>query len=222
MSYNSAMRTSILSAGVLSLAIAAFAPLSAQAPSERKLQVTFDQLGNVTVVAQNVTIAEILAEWSRQGGTAMVNANRLSGPPVSRYHLNEPEVDVISSLLRQAAGYIVTPRRQGVPGASRFEVVQITPTSVTNSTAFTPVPNAPVSAPVTTPGSPNDELPPIVPPGAANPPPPAAAQPPPGPAPGAYPGSVAVPVVPVVPVPGGRTGGAPVTPPPGGRGGGGL
>ena len=78
------MRTSILSAGVLALAVTAFAPLSAQAPAERKLQVTFDHQGNVTVVAQNVTIGEILAEWGRQGGTTMVNANRLTGAPVSR------------------------------------------------------------------------------------------------------------------------------------------
>ena len=123
----------LTAAGVLTLAVTAFAPLSAQAPSERKLQVTFDQQGNVTVVAQNVTIGEILAEWGRQGGTTMVNANRLTGAPMSRLYQNQPEGEVIASLLRQAAGYIVTPRRQGVPGASRFEVVQITPTTVTNS-----------------------------------------------------------------------------------------
>ena len=65
----------------------ALAPLAAQAPPERKLQVTFDQQGNVTVVAQNVTVGEILAEWGRQGGTTMVNANRLTGAPMSRlYH----------------------------------------------------------------------------------------------------------------------------------------
>ena len=221
----------ISTAAVLTLALTAFAPLAAQMPTERKLQVTFDQLGNVSIVAQNVTIAEILAEWGRQGGTAMVNANRLTGGPVTRVYANRPEMEVIESLLRQAGGYIATPRRAGVPGASRFEVVQITPTPAASTATYTSVPSSPVSAPLTTPGSPNDEIPPIVPPGANNPPAPAPAPSAP-PAPGSYPGTsgVSVPVVPVIPIPGGgRTGGAPGAPPTGtpaapgttGRGGGG-
>lgn len=202
-------------AAALTLVLTAFAPLSAQMPAERKLQVTFDQQGSVTVIAQNVTIGEILAEWGRQGGTVMVNANRLAGGPVSRYFVSRPEGEVIESLLRQAAGYIVTPRRAGMPGASLFEVVQITPTSVTSS-AYTPAPNSAVSAPLTTPGSPDDEMPPVRPPGVANPP---ATANPPAPAPGTYPG--AVPVVPIVTIPSAGRGGTP--PPPGatGRGGGG-
>jgi hypothetical protein len=218
----------ISTVAALTLALAAFAPLSAQMPTERKLQVTFDELGNVTVVAQNVTISEILAEWTRQGGTAMVNGNRLAGGPVTRFYANRPEAEVIESLLRQTGGYIATPRRAGVPGASRFEVVQITPTPAATAASFTPAPtSAPVSAPVRTAGSPDDEIPPIVPPGVANPPATAPA-PAPAPAPTGYPSpgtsGVSVPVVPVIPIPGGgRTGGPPSTTPPGttGRGGGG-
>jgi hypothetical protein len=221
------MRT-ISTAAALTLALTAFAPLSAQMPTERKLQVTFDQQGSVTVIAQNVTIAEILAEWARQGGTVMVNANRLAGGPVTRFYANRPEAEVIESLLRQAGGYIATPRRAGVPGASRFEVVQITPTPAATAASYSPPPtSAPVSAPLRTTGSPDDEIPPVVPPGVTNLPAPAPSPAPaPAPAPTGYPGTsgVAVPVVPVIPVPGGgRTGGAPTTPPPGttGRGGGG-
>ena len=220
----------ISTAAALTLALTAFAPLSAQMPTERKLQVTFDQVGNVTVVAQNVTISEILAEWTRQGGTVMVNGNRLAGGPVMRSYENRPEAEVIESLLRQTGGYIATPRRAGVPGASRFEVVQITPTPAATAASFTPPPTAPVSAPLRTNGSPDDEIPPVVPPGVTNLPAPAPAPAPAAtPAPTGYPGTsgVAVPVVPVIPVPGGgRTGGTPTTttPPTGttGRGGGGF
>jgi hypothetical protein len=211
------MRT-LRAAVALTLALTTLAPLSAQAPAERKLQISFDQSGNVTIVAQNVTIAEILAEWGRQGGTMMVNANRLAGGPVSRFYVGRPETEVIESLLRQtqAAGFIVTPRRAGAVGASRFEVVQITPTSVTSG-AYTSAPSTAVSAPLTTPGAPDDELPPITPPGVANPPATVNA---PQPAPtntNTYPGAsgVAVPVVPVVPIPGGRGGTPSPTPAPG-------
>ena len=199
------MRT-ISTVAALTLALTAFAPLSAQMPAERKLQVTFDQLGNVTVVAQNVTISEILAEWARQGGTVMVNAERLAGGPVTRSYANRPEAEVIESLLRQAGRLIATPRRAGALGASRFEVVQITPTPAATAASYTPPPTRPVSAPVRTTGSPDDEIPPVVPPGVTNPP---AAAPAPapartrrrtGPAPTGYPApgtsGVAVPVVP--------------------------
>jgi hypothetical protein len=206
---------------------------AAQAPAERKLQVSFDRQGNVTLVAENVTIPEILGEWARQGGTVMVNAERLPRVPVSRYYLNAPEQHVIESLLRQAAGYIVAPRRAGTVGASRFEIVQILPTSTTSST-YVPPPTSAVSAPVATQGAPDDEIPPVVPPGANRPPAPVNNNPQQQP-PGSYPGSpagVSVPVVPVVPIspvpsnPGrggapGPTTPPPGTPPPGGRGGGG-
>lgn len=224
------MRT-ISTAALLTFALA-LVPVAAQAPAERKLQVAFDRQGHVTVVAENVTIPEILGEWARQGGTVMVNAERLPRVPVSRYFVNRPEQEVIESLLRQAAGYIVAPRRAGTVGASRFEVVQILPTSTTTSTYVSP-PTSAVSAPVATTGAPDDEIPPVVPPGANRPPAPVN-NPAPSPPSGSYPGApagVSVPVVPVVPIsPVGPTGGTPApttpppgptTPPPGGRGRGG-
>ncbi len=228
------MRT-ISTAALLTVALA-LVPVAAQAPPERKLQVSFDRQGNVTVIAENVTIPEILGEWTRQGGTAMVNAERLPRVPVSRYFVNRPEAEVIASLLRQAAGYIVAPRRLGTAGASSFEIVQILPTSTaTTSSVYTPPPTSAVTAPVATIGAPDDELPPVVPPGANRAPAPVNPNPstPPAAPPG-YPGGVSVPVVPVIPItPAGSGGtsttpgpttpppGPPTTPPPGGRGRGG-
>jgi hypothetical protein len=217
------MRT-VLAAGLLVAALAGPSPLVAQgpAPAERKLQVTFDQMGNVSVVAQNVTIQEILAEWTRQGGTVFVNANRLGGGLVTRTYANppQPEAVVLSSLLGQAAGFIAGPRRVGTIGASRIEVVQITPTSsAAASGTYTP-PSSVTSAPLTTAGNPDDELPPVVPPGAnpgANQPPPTTPNNPPPPPTNYGPAGVSVPVVPVVGVPG-----SPTPPPAPGRGRGGT
>jgi hypothetical protein len=212
------MRT-FLTAGLLAAALAGPLVAQAPAPAERKLQIAFDRMGNVAIVAQNVTIQEILAEWTRQGGTVFVNANRLAGGVVTRVYTNQPEALVLDSLLRQAAGFIAGPRRVGTIGASRFEVVQITPTSTAAAgTNYTP-PSSVTSAPLTTAGNPDDELPPVVPPGAQNPgtnqPPPATNTPPP---PQNYgPAGVSVPVVPVVGVPG-----SPQPPPATGRGRGGA
>jgi hypothetical protein len=184
---------------------------------------TFGTQGRVTIVAQQVTVSEILAEWGRKGGTKIQGAERLTGGVIQVPMLfdNRPELEVIEALTRQAAGVSVAPRRVGAPGASRFESIYIVATSA--ATASSPYPSAPTyggSAPPPVRGFPDDEVPPVTAPGARDP-----QQPPAQPAPGARPGPtspgspVIVPVVPVVPV-----GGTPATttpPPPGGRGGGG-
>jgi hypothetical protein len=193
-------------------------PAPAQGPPPRKLELTFDAEGRVTLIASQVTVSEILAEWSRKGGTRIQGAERLTGGAIQipiRFD-NRPELEVIEALTRQAAGVSVAPRRVGAPGASRFESIHIVATSA--ATASSPYPSAPYGggAPQPIRGFPDDEIPPVTAPGARD------AQAPPQPQPGARtapsaPGSpVIVPVVPVVPV-----GGPPTTPPAGGRGGGG-
>ena len=127
----------------------------------RKLQVTFDQTGNVTLVAQNVTVREILAEWARQGGThdgERQPADRRARVPLLRRI--SPRAEVIASLLRQAAGYIARRRgAQGAPGASQLRGRLDPPTSNPTSRRLTRRCRAPrCSAPVTTPGSPDDEI----------------------------------------------------------------
>ena len=39
--------------------------------------------GKVDLSAQNATVRAILNEWARVGGTRIVNAERLSGPPIT-------------------------------------------------------------------------------------------------------------------------------------------
>ena len=46
-------------------------------PQGPKVQLTFERRRLVTLVANGATLREILAEWSRQGGSTFVNAERL-------------------------------------------------------------------------------------------------------------------------------------------------
>ena len=148
--------TGLLSAGLLSLV--AVHP-SAQAPTERKLQLSFDHGGLVTLVAQNVTVRDILAEWARQGGTQMVNADKLTGAPITVQFEAQPEAVVLDSLLRSVAGYILVPRLAGSTGASTWQSVSILPTSHPTALYSAPT-SAPQIAPVVQP-MPDDEIPPV-------------------------------------------------------------
>jgi hypothetical protein len=68
---------------------------------------------------------------------------------------------VLKSLLREAAGYVVTPRRAGSLGPSNYETIYVVPTSVTTAAPSyaqeRPTPFRPVPLPST--GSPDDEIP---------------------------------------------------------------
>jgi hypothetical protein len=138
---------------------------------ERKLQLSVKD-GLVTLVAQNVTVREILGEWQRRTGCQFVNAERLAGGPVTFEFPGRPELEVIDSLLRGSAGsvagsgygYIVGPRTDGGQSGSLCGAVYILPTSHPTSTAgFMPSGPAPVAAPLMTTGSPDDEIPPVSP-----------------------------------------------------------
>ena len=99
------------------------APLPATpAPPVRKLELSFDGKGNVTLVAQAVTVREILAEWTRKGGSQVVGAEGLSGGPITRQFENRPEIEVLSSLLRSALASGCCPAPVGSTGPSRLNV----------------------------------------------------------------------------------------------------
>jgi hypothetical protein len=214
------MRGLVFTCALASGVFGAFAPgllADQQVPAaERKLEIAFDMNGRVTLVAENVTLREILAEWGRVGGSSMINGDRLAGAtiPAMRFD-NRPEREVLDSLLRSAAGYILGPRTVRTSGPSLYEAVMILPTSspVASSGYAGAVPPA---APFRTPGAPEDEIPPVVPavgvpaPEQSPPRPAGAPAPPRNTNPGVY-----VPIVPVQPV-------GTATPPTGrGRGGGG-
>lgn len=207
--------TSVLA---LSIALSAMATTAwAQAaPSTRTLEISFND-GRVTLVASGVTLPEILAEWQRKGGSKIINGDRLAGGPLTYEFRNVPEAAVMASLLRNAAGVIVAPRRPGGPtGASLIEQVVVLPTSrpTTSSASVVTMPSNqnqyqnPNPVPIM--GQPTDDIPPAVP--IQNP-----SQPPPGPQPStpsnqpsvgsagtsATPGVIIAPVKPGTPVPAG-------------------
>ncbi len=188
-------------------------------PAERKLQLTFHPDATVTLSAENVAVRDILAEWRRKCACTIVNAERLAGAPspVPLFFDRADQAAVLDTLLRQAAGYTLTPQRAGVASPSRYETIFILATSNPTAGSYS-APVAPIAAPITTAGSPDDELAPVRPfiqngPGQLQlPQPQSAPQTPPA---GARPPATNSPFVPIVPIGGGTT-----TPPATGRGGG--
>src|SRR6187399_2464147 len=160
------LRSCVL-AVVLSLCGGAAAQAQTFGPNAvRVLNLSFDKDGRITLAAKNVSMREILAEWARQCGCYVVNAEKLTGAalPYPLLYEHETQGRVLESLLRQAAGYVLTPQRAGVVSRSNFETIYILPTSTAvASSSFAP-PSVPAGAyPMPTPGGPDDELPPIVP-----------------------------------------------------------
>jgi len=98
--------------------------------------------GYVTLVATDTPLRQILAEWARVGGTRIVNAERIAGPPVTIQLQRVPEQEALAVLLRSAAGYLAAPRRSGSAGASVYESVMILATSTPPAAAPAPAAGA--------------------------------------------------------------------------------
>ena len=99
--------------------------------------------GRVTLSATEAPLADVLAEWSRVGGTRFVGAETLSRETVTLRLVDADEADAIRLLLRAAAGYVAAPRRTGVAGAARYDRVTILATRRTPA----PAPDNTVRAP---------------------------------------------------------------------------
>lgn len=97
--------------------------------------------GRVTLIAQDVPVRQILAEWARIGNTKIVNAEKVVGPAVTLHLIDRPEREVLDAVLRHVAGYVAAPRAQGNAGAAVYDRVFILATS--NPPAYTPVATAP-------------------------------------------------------------------------------
>jgi len=115
------MRAVIL-AGVVGLLCSA-GPAAAQA-----LSIEFHD-GQVRLIAENVPVGRILAEWTRVGGTRIVNGERIPGGPVSLQLVDVPERQAIEVVLRGAAGYMVAARETTAPGSSMFDRIMVLPTT---------------------------------------------------------------------------------------------
>lgn len=114
----------LFSCGVLAAALlVATTPASA---SELSLTITN---GRVTLVAQDVTVRQILAEWARVGQTKIVNGEKMMGGPMTIELRDVPEAKALETLLRSAAGYVIAPRPAGRTGVSAFDAIVILATS---------------------------------------------------------------------------------------------
>lgn len=85
--------------------------------------------GRVNVSADNVPLTTILAEWSRVGGTKIVNGDRVGGLPLTLELNNVPERTALEVILRSVAGYMVGPRASAARELSIFQSILIVPTS---------------------------------------------------------------------------------------------
>ena len=106
-------------------ALVAIVPASASAGD---LKMTM-QGGRVTIIAQDVTIRQILIEWARLGQTTVVNADKVIAPPVTLQIIDRPESEALDILLRSASGYVAAPRAMAAAGASTFDRIFIMPPS---------------------------------------------------------------------------------------------
>ena len=141
-------------------------PITASA-GEMKLSI---QNGLVTLVADDVPLSAIMAEWARVGQTRIINGEKVS-TPVSVRIVDMPERRALDILLRSVSGYIVAQRPTPIAGASVFDRIMILPTS--RAPANTGPINSPPPAFVPRPAAPaipdmDDE--PVAPPGVNMPP----------------------------------------------------
>jgi hypothetical protein len=124
--------------GCAVVAGALMAPTSASA-GELRLSIAN---GRVTLVAQDVTLKQILDEWARVGQTTIVGAERLVGAAVTLELHDVPETRALETLLRTASGYIAKPRAVAavMTGASTYDRILIMPPSKAPAASATPQP----------------------------------------------------------------------------------
>lgn len=85
--------------------------------------------GRATLVANDVPLRQILAEWARLGQTTIVNGDKLNGPSMTLELVDRPEREVLEVLLKTASGYIAAQRSVNIANASVFDRVMILPVS---------------------------------------------------------------------------------------------
>ncbi len=99
--------------------------------------------GRVTMNAAGATVREILAAWAKVGQTRIVNAERVSGGPVTLHLQDIPEEQALEIILRSVSGYLAAPRANAIANASRYDRIFVMPTSTPPRTAPAPQPAFP-------------------------------------------------------------------------------
>jgi hypothetical protein len=85
--------------------------------------------GRVWLVATNATVAQILNEWTRIGGTQVVNAERVPGAPLTLELSDVSEQEALDVVLQSAAGFMAVRRAAPVIAMSSFDRILILPVS---------------------------------------------------------------------------------------------
>jgi len=91
----------------LSLTVVAPSHVVAQTPT-LTLQM---RNGHVTLEARGVSVRRIIDEWIRLGEVTIINAEALSTTPTTILLTDVPERTALETILRDAPGYILGPRR---------------------------------------------------------------------------------------------------------------
>lgn len=119
-------------AALAALLFAIAGPVSAQA-----VQLEFHD-GKVNLTTQNASLRTILNEWSRLGGTQVVNADRVTGPLVTLQLTDVTETQALDIILRGSAGYIAGQRAAAdiVGTRSTLDRIMVVPTAGTVTAAI--------------------------------------------------------------------------------------
>jgi hypothetical protein len=94
--------------------------------------------GRVTLLARDVSVRQILAEWAKVGGTQIVNLERVSANPVTMQFEGVSERQALEVILRSMAGYVAAPRRPEHSGRSVYDRILVL--AVSNPPAVSPRP----------------------------------------------------------------------------------
>jgi hypothetical protein len=103
------------------------AALVIPATASAELKLTMEN-GLVTLVAKDVPLSMIMAEWAKVGRTNILNGDKILTLVTIQLE-GIPERKVLDILLRGAAGYMLAERATPVAGASTFDRIMILPTS---------------------------------------------------------------------------------------------
>jgi hypothetical protein len=141
--------------------LAALMVTSAAAAQSPGVSVEFHNDGTVSLQARNIPLRTILQEWARSGRTTFINAERITGAPMTIELTHVTERDALATLLRGTSGYIIGARPVAAAGASLYDRVMVLPQSptppttriVSNAPSPTPPPPAPIAF---VPGDPDD------------------------------------------------------------------
>lgn len=123
--------------------------------------------GRVNLIARDVSVRQILAEWAKVGGTQIVNMDRVSAAPLTLQLEGVSERQALEAILRSAAGYLAAPRRPDHPGSSIYDRILVMAVSTPPAASARPAPPPGFAAPreVMTPGpapAPGPLFPPIL------------------------------------------------------------